>query len=123
MMTLNELRMDFTTAGGGAVTTTIDSVFGLLYAIEWVDGTLDDGGTAVFSCINTMSGVTQTLVTLATPLVNADAWYYPRVATHDTVGAADGGTDYAVLNGRIQMALTAGGAVTTGACVIYYWTP
>ena len=89
----------------------------LLYAVEWVDGTLADGNDAVLSQTDTMSGVDKTLLTLTN--ANDDAWYYPRVLEDDNAGADV--TTYAmqVITGTLKLVVSSGGATATGACWVY----
>ena len=127
MMKLSEMRLIGETAAGGSVTVTAEHpVFGLLYAVEWVDGDLADGGQGVLSCTLTHSAVDYTLLTLANPLANADAWYYPRVLVHSEAGAALTGTSggdrtMPVINGVLSLAITSGGATKTGGCIVYFY--
>ena len=127
-MTLKKVKLYGTTNGSGALTVVdTKATFGRLYAVEWIDGTLDNGGGGVLSCIRTGSGVDQTLLTLANPLIDADAWYYPRVQEHSQAGAAltfDGtrtkNDSMPVINGTLQLAITSGGATKVGGCIVYY---
>lgn len=125
---LKECILSGTTNGSGAATVNgTEAIFGKLYAVEWVDGTLSDGGSATITAQNTASGVARTLLTLANPLINADAWYYPRHATHDEAGAGityDGTRevhDLPVINGVPRVAVTSGGATKTFSCILYYY--
>jgi hypothetical protein len=123
---LKEMKLYGTTSAGGALTVDASTpVLGLLYAVEWIDGTFDDGGTAVISCQNTASGTANTLLTLANPLMNADAWFYPRVLVHDQAGAALTGTSggdrtMPVMNGVPRLVVSAGGATLSGGCILHY---
>lgn len=114
-----------TTAGGGSVTVTdTKSRTGLLYAAEWIDGTLADGVDATLTVQNTESGVVTTLLTLTN--ANDDAWYHVRHLVHDETGTALTGTAggdrvMPVINGTLQLAITSGGATNTGGCIVYYF--
>jgi hypothetical protein len=89
----------------------------VLVAVEWIDGDLADGVDAVLSCINTLGGVDQTLLTLTN--ANNDDWYYPRTAEHDQTGAPLTTTTPLIVNGDLQLAVTNGGDTKSGAAVIY----
>jgi hypothetical protein len=123
---LKELKLYGTTSGAGALTVDATTpVFGLLYAVEFIDGTLADGGTTTITCQNTASGVANTLLTLAPTLSNADAWYYPRVLVHDQSGAAltgSSGGDRAlpIMNGVPRMVISSGGSAAVGGVILHY---
>lgn len=123
---LKEMRLYGTTSGAGALTVdATTAVFGLLYAVEWIDGTLDNGSTAVISCQNTASGVANTLLTLANPLADADAWFYPRVLMHSEAGAALTGTSggdrtMPLMNGVPRLVVSSGGATKVCGCILHY---
>ena len=122
---INPIYIQVTTIadGSGNNTATIPA-FGLLHAVEWVDGDFADGVDSVLSVTNTDSGVDSTLLTLTD--ANIDAWYYPRVALHDTAGAAvtyDGTRPIYgrfVVNGTLKLTVTSGGDTKTGGAVVYY---
>lgn len=127
-MQLKQRRIDVTLADtsgtGSAVDTT--AVFGLLHAVQWIDGTYADGVDAVLACVNADSGVDQTLLTLTN--ANADAWYYVRTQIDSELGAGltynstQTVTDYLVLNGTLKLTVTSAGATAglTGGAVVYY---
>jgi len=88
-----------------------------LFAVEWVDGTFEDGVDAVLSTTNTLSGVDLTLLTLTN--ADDDAWYYPRRAACDgTVGALKH-YELPVINGDLRLVVSSGGSVTTGGAYLY----
>jgi len=124
---LKELKLYGTTDGSGDLTVNATTpVFGLLYAVEFIDGTLDDGGTTTITCQNTNSGVANTLLTLAPTLSNADAWFYPRVVVHSEAGAALTGTSggdrtMPIMNGVPRMVISAGGATKVGGVILHYF--
>lgn len=123
---IKSLRLYGTTNTSGAATIASAEnavANGLLYAVEWIDGTFDDGVDAVLSVTKTPSGVDQTLLTLTD--ANNDAWYYPRILVHDAAGTALTGTsggdrERAVINGVLSLAVTSGGASKSGGCIVYY---
>ena len=107
-----------TTSASGAYNGTVDiRAPRLLYAVEWIDGTLGDGGTAVFSLTNTTSGVGRTVLTLTAP--NDDAWYYPRNTEHNTSGSALTTYCLPVVTGALKLAVTGMGSVTAGSAICY----
>ena len=127
MSALKEVILMGTTSTAGAATINdTKAILGRLYAVEFVDGTLSDGGGSVLSCQNTASGTANTLLTLANPLSNADAPYYPRAIVHDQaggvlVGTSGGDRDLPFINGVLRLAITSGGSEKTGGCIVYYY--
>jgi hypothetical protein len=123
MKTLADCKLIGTTDASGDLTLTgeMSPAGGLLYAVEWVDGDLADGVDAVLSCFRTGSSVNQTLLTLTD--ANDDKWYYPRVDTHDNTGTANGGADYAIINGILKLVISSGGNAKTGGAIVWYWKP
>lgn len=123
-MRLKSRRLNATTDASGDATTNDDySIFGLLYAIEWIDGTFDNGVDAVISVQSTESGTALTLATLTN--ADDDAMYYPRHLQHSEAGAALTGTaggdrTRPVLNGTLRLVVSSGGNVKTGGCIVYY---
>lgn len=110
-------------SGDVTITATIPS-FGMLQAVEWVDGDLADGVDAVLSVTTNQSGVDYTLLTLTN--ANNDAWYYPRAAAHDNAGAGvtyDGTNEIyvnMVIAGTLKLVISSGGDTKTGGVVVYY---
>lgn len=127
MSRLKEAILTGTTSTAGAATVNdTRAILGKLYAVEFVDGDLADGGGSTLTCQNTASGVANTLLALANPLSNADAWFYPRTLVNDQAGAALTGTsggdrDLPVINGVLRWAITSGGSEKTGGCIVYYY--
>lgn len=121
---MREVLLQGITAADGTLTVNDETqVRGFLYAVEWIDGTFDDGVDAVLSCQGTNSGVPQTLATLTN--ADNDSMYYPRAVVHSEAGAALTGTAGGdrtrfFLNGKLRLAVTAGGNVKTGGCIVYY---
>lgn len=123
---IRHIRLIGTTDTSGDATIKTDRAFlGKLLAVEWVDGDLADNNTAVLSCINTPSGVNQTLHTQAAGEGDDDAWWYPRIAVHDNsaVGVTYDGTneiyENAIVNGQLQLVIASGGSAKTGGCIVY----
>lgn len=121
---LKSVRLNATTdALGDATTNDTLSRYGELYAVEWIDGTFDDGVGAVLSVQNTESGVAYTLLTLTA--ANDDAWYYVRRLQHDETGTALTGTaggdrTRPIIDGTLRLVVSAGGDTKTGGAVVYY---
>lgn len=123
MKLINRRLIGATAAGGTA--TIVDpagAVFGKLYAVEWVDGTLVDGVDAVLTVTNRESAVNKTLLTLTD--ANNDAFYYPRDLVHDATGTALTGTaggdrTLPLVDGVLSLAIADGGATKTGGCIVY----
>jgi len=127
MSRLKECILTGTTSTAGAATINdTKAILGKLYAVEFVDGTLDDGGTSTLTAQNTASGVANTLLTLANPLSNADAWFYPRDVVHDLAGGALTGTSggdrcLPVINGVLRLVIASGGSEKTGGCIVSFY--
>jgi hypothetical protein len=109
-----------TNAGGvGSASDVLDAGKAyLLHAVEWIDGTLVDGVDAVLSCTaRAMGQADKTLLTLTD--ANIDKCYFPRELEHSNVGAALTTYSLPVVDGTLQLAVTAGGNAMTGGCVCY----
>lgn len=91
----------------------------LLYAVEWIDGTLSDGSTATLTCEDTLSGVAQTLLTLANPKADADKWYRPRHLEHGADGSDLTTTTLPLVTGDLKLAIASGGNSKTCGCICY----
>ena len=123
-MKLKSLKITGTTAAGGTATLTSERpVVGRLYAVQWIDGDLADGVDAVFTCQGPEVAITLLTLTDA----NNDGLYYPRHATCDNAGAALTVTEDSpthclpLLYGKIQIAVSSGGATKTGGAEIFYF--
>ena len=122
-MKLTEHRLYGAVSALGAGTFTSEtSVFGLLYAVQWVDGTLADNNTAVLSSINSEGA--ETLLTLGAGEGDADVKYYPRALTCDNAataltGTAGGDRVCPLVWGQLQLVIASGGTSTLGGCICY----
>lgn len=117
---LRNMRLEGTTDGSGDVTINGESsVFGWLYAVEWVVGTFATGVDAVLSIQSTPSGVAHTILTLTD--ANSNKWYYPREAEHDNTGTATGGKVFPLIVGKPRLVVAQGGSAKTGFAVLYYY--
>lgn len=123
-MKLTDVSLQSTSDTGGGMTVNAEkAITGLLYAVEWIDGTFDDGVDAVVTIQNTGSGVAQTVLTLTD--ANVDKWYFPRTPQHDDTG---GDNQYVanfevltqfVVNGTLRLVVTNGGNAKTGGCIVW----
>lgn len=109
-------------ADGNGVFKSETSVFGLLYAVQWIDGTLADSNTAVLSTINSEGA--ETLLTLGAGEGDADVKYYPRALVCDAsatalTGTAGGDRVCPLVCGTLQLVIAAGGVSTSGGCIVY----
>jgi len=122
-MKLKEYRLYGAVSSGGAGTFTSESsVYGLLYAVQWIDGTLADNNTAVLSTINSEGA--ETLLTLGAGEGDADIKYYPRALACDNgatalTGTAGGDRVLPVVFGKLQLVIASGGTSTSGGCICY----
>jgi len=108
-----------TDALGDLTVTSTLAAHGLLYAIQWIDGTFDNGVDAVFTVTDEASGVDQTLLTLTD--ANVDAWYYPRTTADDLTGTPIA-TEFIqlIINGKLEMVVSSGGNVLEGGAIVFY---
>ena len=122
-MKLTEYRLYGQVSAGGAKTLTSESaVFGLLYAVQWIDGTLANSNTAVLSSINSEGA--ETLLTLGAGEGDADVKYYPRALACDNAataltGTAGGDRVCPLVWGTLQLVIASGGTSTYGGCICY----
>lgn len=121
-MKLNKMRINVTTAADGTGTGTGDRVVhGLLYAVQWVDGTFDDGVDGTLTIVSEA-----TTTALAKADFNTDSVYYPRDIVHASAdGAALTGTSggdrcLPVLYGKPTLTIAQGGNAKTGGCIIHF---
>ena len=121
-MKLREVRLYGTTDTSGDLTVTGDAVFGKVYAVAWIDGTLDDNNTAVLSTIN--HDAASTILTLEAGEGDDDAIFYPRAIVHDAgaeslTGTAGGDRAEPLAAGNLQLVIAAGGALKSGGCIVF----
>jgi hypothetical protein len=121
-MKYKEIRLSGTTdVSGDLVVNATTPVFGLLYAVRWVDGDFADGVDAVISTQGHEAAAT--LLTLSN--ADDDAWYYPRVVVQnaagvDLTGLVGGDRDLPLMVGVPRLVVSSGGSVLTGGCILYY---
>lgn len=113
---MRSVRINLTTDASGDVTAYGDSAVGLLYAVQLVDGTLDDGVDITLTCEN---------ADLAIPLLvsadwNTDKMVYPRVLQNlNTDGTALTTHTMPLVFGRVKAVVAQGGNAKTGAVILY----
>lgn len=122
MQGLQSVRLYGTTSGAGSVTvTSTTAIKGWLYAVKWIDGTLDNNNTAALTVTNSDGEREVTLLTVGAGEGDADAWYQPRTSAHDSGCAALGTTEFFIIDGVLSLAIASGGAAHSGGCIVYYF--
>ena len=111
------------TSGAGAFTSdTQGSIIGLLYAIEYIPGTIDTGATVTVTCEGDAS---KPLLTKSSAGTSA-LFFYPRDLVHAVVdgaaltGAAGGDRAMPVLAGWVKVVIASGGDTKSGSLIVYY---
>lgn len=122
---IRHIKLYGTTSDLGALTVTADlAVEGLLYAIEWIDGTFADGVDAVLSVVRDDDAADVTLLTLTD--ANDDKIYRPLYQACDNLGAdltTTGGEEIftqSIINGKLKLVVSSGGDTKSGGCIVYY---
>lgn len=123
-MTVKRVSLQGITGTTGAVNITGDArtILGRLYAVKWIDGTLDDGVGFTLSAVGGV--VDTTLLTVAA--ANNDAMYYPRTLVNAMAdgaaltGTSGGDRDLPIIDGYLKLAITSGGDTKAGGAIIYY---
>lgn len=108
------------TSGGNSVDKT-EAIFGKLFAVDVVEGTLAANFDILLTYENEQ-GVTKTLLTLTN--LSADKTYYPREVMHGNTGSAltaSAGGDYTcpLVAGVITCTTADGGTSMSGAVLLY----
>lgn len=109
-------RINITTAADGTFTGYGDAAVGLVYAVQLVDGTLDDGVDVT---------ITSEHADLSIPILvkadfNTDQMVYPRVLQAlNTDGSALTTHAFPLCFGRPKVVIAQGGNAKTGAVVLY----
>ncbi len=113
---MKRVRVEITTVTDGSCTAYGESVVGLLYAVQTVDGDLDNGVDLT---------LTSEHADLSIPLLvkanfDADGMYYPRVLENlNTDGSALATHCMPLVYGRPKVVIAQGGAVKSGAVILY----
>jgi hypothetical protein len=115
-----QCKLDLTTAADGSATTQAADVYiGLLYAVQLVDGTFDDGVDLTLTC--EQGDLSIPLLTKAD--WNTDQMVYPRVLEAlNTDGTALTTHTMPILSGKPKAVIAQGGNVKTGAVILYIYT-
>jgi hypothetical protein len=121
---LTEIKLHGSTLADGSATFTSDvNVKGLFHAVEWIDGTFDNGVDAVLSLVRNNDAANITLLTLSN--ADNDVVYMPRYPTHTPAGAENAiaddmpTLDRHFVNGTFSLVIANGGNVKTGGCIVY----
>lgn len=113
---MRTVRIDVTTNTAGAATGYGESAVGLVYAVQLVDGDLADGVDVTL----TAEHADLSIPILVKADFNSDQMVYPRVLEAlNTDGTALATHAMPVCFGRAKVVLAQGGAVKTGAVVLY----
>ena len=111
-----------TDSSGDASTTDTLPILGKLYAAKWIDGDLIDGVDFVLTC----AGSIVDTALLTKDNANADGWYYPRVLVNSMTdgaaltGTAGGDRGLLVIDGKLKLVVSSGGASKSGGIIVYY---
>lgn len=109
-----------TDASGDLTVTDPNHIIGLLYAVQLIDGSFDDG---VDITITSEHG-DLAMPNLVMANFNSDQMQYPRVLeTLNTSGAALSTHCMPIVNGKPKMVIAQGGNAKTGGCVLYIIEP
>lgn len=117
---LDFVKLYGTTAADGSLTVTASTkVLGLLEAVEWIDGTFDNGVDAVLSVVRDNDAADVTLLTLTN--ADNDAVYLVRPEVSTIAGAAvTGVVTRTPVNGSLKLVVANGGNAKVGGCIVYY---
>lgn len=113
---MRRVRVELTTNTAGAATAFGESVIGAVYAVQLIDGDFDD---------NVDVTITSEHESLSIPILvkanfNTDQMVYPRVLESlNTDGSALTTACEPLSYGRIKVVIAQGGAVKSGAVVVY----
>ena len=107
-----------TDASGDLTVYSNEAHFGEVYAVQTIDGTLDDG---VDITVTSETADSLNIPILTKANFNTDGIYYVRtVANQVSDGAASTVYDVKPLaSGRIKMVLAQGGNAKSGGCIVY----
>lgn len=116
-----------TDSGGDLAVNHTTTVVGLLYAVEWIDGTFDDGVGFTLTAQG-VPGEQSAATSLLAVSNNNDARYYPRAIPHGPTGTAltataGGDNVLPVIAGTPRLVVAAGGNAKTGGVILYIIKP
>lgn len=115
---MRRILMNITTdTGGGATVTATESAVGLLFAVQLVDGSFDDGVDLTLTCEK--EDLSIPLLTYAN--FNTDQMVYPRVLKNlNTDGTTIAGQyEFPLVFGYPKAVIAQGGDAKTGKVVLY----
>lgn len=113
---MRKVRIGITTATDGTATEYGESVVGAVYAVQLVDGTLADGVDLTLTCEHEELSIP----ILSKADFNTDQMVYPRVLQAlNTDGTALTTHTMPLCYGRPKAVIAQGGAVATGAVILY----
>lgn len=118
------LKLETHASTGAASTSGTYAVFGELYAILYVPGSIDTGATLTVTCEG-FQGASKPLLTKASA-GTSNVWFYPRDLVNAVAdgaaltGTAGGDRCEPILAGVPKATITSGANSKTGYCVLYY---
>lgn len=115
---INKTTISITTAADGSATVYSEAIYGLLYAVNFVKGTLAD--TADLTVSTSGGGFDNTILTLTNLTTSNDGVYYPRADNCDSAGAVSTGAGNVMplLDGTVKVVVAEGGNAVSGSVVL-----
>ena len=107
-----------TDAAGDGVSdiAKVPGLSGLVYSVEWLQGTLAATTDATLEVVNTGGGVDKTVLTLTDQ--TADAEFKVRDSEHDDTGTALATFALPIISGKLRLTVAQGGNVLSGGCIV-----
>ena len=114
---MKEIKLAVTTDGSGdGSATSTESVSGVLYAVQLVDGDYADGVDVTITC----EQQDLSIPILVKANFNTDQMLYPRVVeVLNTDGSALGTNGHPLVNGYMKAVVAQGGATKSGSFYCY----
>lgn len=114
---LNKVVIPITTASDGSATAYSAGVYGLLYAVSFLKGTLaDTADVAVSIDGGAFDNAVMTITNLTT---SNDGPYYPRANSCDASGTVGTSADCLhIIDGKIKVVVAQGGDTLSGSVVV-----
>lgn len=109
-------------ASGDASVTSPSWVFGMLYAISYLPGTIATGATVTVTCEGPLSKPLLTKANAGT----SNAVFYPRDLLNGVAdgaaltGTAGGDRGLPIMDGKVKVVVAAGGNAGAGGLIVYY---
>ena len=113
-----------TGAASGAASVTSGPVFGKLFAIKYMPGTIATGATFTVTCAHSDAS-SKPLLTKANA-GTSNAWFYPRDIVNAVAdgaaltGTSGGDREKPIIDGILTVAIATGGNSKAGKAVVYY---